>query len=165
MDFQPGIAPEMFALRPDFAALSLYVDGASNMASTDASRAQLAVGGEDAASYQGRPRLVRAQGDGKFDTIAEGHPKVETMEPGEVVWRDAQGVTRRRWNWRQGTRTRITEGSTSMWFVPERLEPLPIDALIEAGRELAAGMRDIAPQLSACFILFDARTPQGRGAF
>jgi len=41
MDFQPHIATDIFALRPDFMALSIVVNGVTNTASTDASRAQL----------------------------------------------------------------------------------------------------------------------------
>ena len=51
-------------------------------------------------------RLVRADGTEPFDTTAAGEPVVEHPEPGEVVWRDDAGVTCRRWNWRQCTRTR-----------------------------------------------------------
>jgi DNA/RNA-binding domain of Phe-tRNA-synthetase-like protein len=33
---------------------------------------------------------------------------MEHPEPGEVIWRDDDGVTCRCWNWRQCVRTRIT---------------------------------------------------------
>ena len=99
-------------------------------------RFAIPVGGEDAASYEGSPQLVRATGEETFDTMADGQPKLETVDKGEVVWRDSRGVTCRRWNWRQGTRTRITETSTSLWFVLERLDPMPVEALVAAGKEL-----------------------------
>ena len=47
-------------------------------------------------------------------------------------------MTCRRWNWRQGTRTRLTESSTSALFLLERLEPMPLDALDAAGDALVA---------------------------
>lgn len=112
-------------------------------------RYAIPVGGEDAAAYQGRPRLVRAAGDENFDTMADGAPKLETADRGEVVWRDDVGVTCRRWNWRQGSRTRITEASTRLWFVLERLEPMPVDALRQAGHELVDGLRRLSPGLTA----------------
>lgn len=103
------------------------------------------IGGEDLAAYAGPPRLVRATGDETFETLANGEAAVEHPEPGEVVWRDERGVTCRRWNWRQGPRTRLDLPTTEMWFVIERLEPMPIAALEAAGRELADGIRAIAP--------------------
>ena len=104
------------------------------------------IGGEDLAAYAGPPRLVRAVGDEPFETSQAGTPSVEHPEPGEVVWRDDLGVTCRRWNWRQGPRTRLDLRSTEMWFVIERLEPMPVAALEAVGRDLADGIRAIAPE-------------------
>lgn len=112
-------------------------------------RYAIPVGGEDAACYRGSPRLVRASGSETFDTMSEGAPKLETVDAGEVVWRDDDGVTCRRWNWRQGTRTRITDTSTSLWFVLERLEPMPLEALTEAGNELLRGLKRLSPTLES----------------
>ncbi|MFN4142969.1 B3/4 domain-containing protein [Aestuariivirga sp.] len=232
MEFRPHIAPEIFALRPDFMALSIFVEGVTNTASTDFSGALLAqacgdlasapwhdahlaawrdayrtfgakpqrtpcsaealrkrcerdgrvpetnavvdlynaisiryaipVGGEDASAYVGQPQLVRATGDESFDTTADGQPKMETVDKGEVVWRDKRGVTCRRWNWRQGTRTRITEASTSLWFVLERLEPMPVEALLNAGKNLVEGLEAMGPAKGAGFVLLDADNPDGR---
>ena len=234
MDFSPRIAPEIFALRPDFMALSIVVEGASNTASTAFSRAQLTsaagslgsapwaeahlnawretyrafgakpqrtpcsaealrkrcerdgtvpasnavvdlynavslrfaipVGGEDAASYVGSPQLVRATGAESFDTMADGQPKLETVETGEVVWRDNLGATCRRWNWRQGTRTRITEASTSLWFVLERLEPMPTETLLTAGKELVEALQQEGLSRVFTLILLDVANPGGRPA-
>jgi DNA/RNA-binding domain of Phe-tRNA-synthetase-like protein len=215
----PTVAPEVFALRPDFTALALLVRHARNGGSDEESRALLdaacaapcaegwaeghlaawrdafqafgakpkrtpssaealrrraerdgglpyatavvdlynalslrhavPIGGEDADRYQGLPALRRAVGTETFDTMADGAPKLETVDAGEVVWCDDAGITCRRWNWRQGVRTRITEGSTAMWFVLERLDPMPEEALLLAGRELVAGLRRLSPGLTA----------------
>jgi DNA/RNA-binding domain of Phe-tRNA-synthetase-like protein len=214
----PVISPEIYAMRPDFAALSISVVGAQNAASDpwcteqlrlacadegpewleahleawrDAYRAfgakpqrtpcsvealrkralrdgilppvnavvdlynaislryGLPIGGEDAHAYSGTPRLVVAGGMEPFDTTRSGESEVETVEAGEVVWCDDRGVTCRRWNWRQGVRTRITDESTAMWFVLERLEPMPISALLQAGEDLIAGLKRLAPSLEA----------------
>lgn len=99
------------------------------------------VGGENLAAYAGPPRLVVATGTERFDTMKDGQPAEETPEPGEVVWRDDQGVTCRRWNWRQGVRTRLNADARHMWFVVESLPAMPIDALHAAGEELAGGLR------------------------
>ena len=100
----------------------------------------LPIGGEDRAAYAGPPRLVRADGSEPFDTTAGGAPAVEHPEAGEVVWCDAAGVTCRRWNWRQGTRTRITTGTTSAVFILDALDPLPDDAVHAAADALADGL-------------------------
>ena len=77
------------------------------------------VGGEDLDHIQGGMRLVRATGDEDFVTVAGGEETVEHPDAGEVVWCDDEGVTCRRWNWRQGPRTRLTEESVSALFLLE----------------------------------------------
>lgn len=104
----------------------------------------LPVGGEDAGRFAGDLRLVRATGQEPFDTVREGVAVVEHASPGEVVWADDLGVTCRRWNWRQGTRTRLTEESTDALFLLERLEPFPLADLEAAGDVLVQA-------LAACF--------------
>ncbi|MFM4717748.1 B3/B4 domain-containing protein [Aeromonas bivalvium] len=103
------------------------------------------VGGEDLAAYEGAPRLIIADGTELFDTMKEGAPAHETPEPGEVVWCDDRGVTCRRWNWRQGTRTRLSAESGQMWFILESLPEMPLAALQEAGDRLMDGLRQMMP--------------------
>ena len=119
------------------------------------------VGGEDATTYSGQPRLCLATGNEPFHTMAEGQPVIDTPEVGEVIWRDDQGVTCRRWNWRQGPRTQITEASQDMWFVLERLSPMPVEALMDAGRMLMGGLQRIAPELTLSVQIFDVANPRG----
>jgi DNA/RNA-binding domain of Phe-tRNA-synthetase-like protein len=204
----PEVNPEIWALRPDFVALSVVVTGGRNGLGQDLAAGEVArpawaedhlaawrdaykafgskpqrtpcsaealwrrlerdgaltainavvdlynavslryavpVGGEDLAAYQGVPRLVRARGDEVFQATREGQPIDEIVDRGEVVWRDDVGVTCRRWNWRQTARTRITAASTDMWFIIERLEPMPLEALSAAGDELTAGLLRLQP--------------------
>lgn len=103
------------------------------------------VGGENLAAYIGAPRLVRATGNEAFDTVKEGEAVEEHPDAGEVVWRDDVGVTCRRWNWRQCVRTRLEPGAPTMWFILESLPEMPLDALHQAGAELAAGLRAMMP--------------------
>lgn len=103
------------------------------------------VGGENVDAYVGPPRLVRAAGGEPFDTVRNGEPHVEGVDAGEVVWRDDHGVTCRRWNWRQGVRTRIEERTTAVWFVFERLDPMPVSALNDAADELIEGLVRLSP--------------------
>ncbi|WP_154058804.1 tRNA synthetase subunit beta, partial [Pseudescherichia vulneris] len=83
-----------------------------------------------------------------FDTIKEGLPAVESPEPGEVIWRDDIGVTCRRWNWRQGVRTRLSASDQEMWFILESLPEMPLDALHAAGKMLTDGLTQMMPGLS-----------------
>ena len=108
-------------------------------------RYAIPIGGEDIAAYRGRPRLVRATGGERFETMRDGQPWIETVEPGEVIWRDDQGVTCRRWNWRQSVRTRLESSSRDMWFVLERLEPMPLAGLQEAADVLMRELQRLAP--------------------
>lgn len=124
-------------------------------------RFAIPVGGEDAATYQGNPHLCMARGDETFHTTADGLPVVEIPEAGEVIWRDDAGVTCRRWNWRQGPRTQITETTQDMWFVLERLDPMSLEALLEAGRELTNGLRCLSPEVRVSVLRFDAGNLSG----
>jgi DNA/RNA-binding domain of Phe-tRNA-synthetase-like protein len=91
------------------------------------------VGGEDIDRVLGTVSLRFATGDEPFDG-GEG-PK-----PGEVVWADEAGVTCRRWNWRQGRRTRLELGTTRAYFL---FDALPVFD----DESLAAAMDDLSEQL------------------
>lgn len=104
-------------------------------------RHALPIGGEDLDHYRGTARLIRATGD-EASEEALGQP-----EPGEVVWRDDTGVTCRRWNWRQVVRTRLTEETTNAIFLLERLEPMSLEELKQAGEELADLLSEMSPGL------------------
>lgn len=108
-------------------------------------RYAIPVGGENLAAYAGAPRLTLADGSEPFDTFKEGEPVVENPEPGEVIWRDDLGVTCRRWNWRQGIRTRLDSQAQSMWFILESLPSMPLAALQEAGDELVSNLQKLMP--------------------
>lgn len=108
---------------------------------------QIPIGGEDLARYSGPPRLLRATGQEAFDTSAGGEQVVEHPEPGEVVWVDDAGVTCRRWNWRQGRRTAITESTTSAVFILDALAPLTDAQLLAAADELEAHLRRLGPDV------------------
>ncbi|MFF1449180.1 B3/4 domain-containing protein [Streptomyces sp. NPDC058274] len=103
------------------------------------------VGGEDTDRIQGGMSLVRATGDEDFVTVVGGGEVVEQPDAGEVVWRDDAGVTCRRWNWRQGPRTRLTEESASAVFLLESLAPMPVPEVTAAGAELAELLEKFSP--------------------
>lgn len=117
------------------------------------------LGGEDATGYVGAPRLVIATGDEDFDTVAGGEPVVESAAPGEVIWRDDAGVTCRRWNWRQCTRTRLGEGTTEAFFIIDALGPDAAGRALTAASELTANLAVDSPDAT-----FTTRVIAGDGA-
>lgn len=103
------------------------------------------VGGEDLDRIEGGMRLIRATGQEDFVTVAGGAETVEHPDAGEVVWCDDAGVTCRRWNWRQGPRTRLTEETTSGVFLLESLAPMPVAEVTAAAEELAGLLAEFSP--------------------
>jgi DNA/RNA-binding domain of Phe-tRNA-synthetase-like protein len=104
----------------------------------------LPLGGEDADRLEGPLRLTVATGDEPFDPRGDGSD-VEQAAAGEVIWRDDRGVTCRRWNWRQGRRTQLTDDTTYAFFVLDRLNGLRVDELHSAADELSGLLRDRWP--------------------
>jgi DNA/RNA-binding domain of Phe-tRNA-synthetase-like protein len=80
------------------------------------------IGGEDLDRYDGPASLVLAAGDEPFHTTVDGEVVVDRPEPGEPVWIDAGGVTCRRWNWRQTTRTAIGDATRRVGFIVDSLD-------------------------------------------
>ncbi len=108
-------------------------------------RYAIPVGGENFEAYVGPPLLTIADGSETFDTVMNGQAVNDPPLPGEVVWRDDIGVTCRRWNWRQGTRTRLEAATSRMWFILEALETMPDAALAEATDALVGGLNALMP--------------------
>ncbi|MFC0526318.1 B3/B4 domain-containing protein [Phytohabitans kaempferiae] len=105
------------------------------------------IGGEDVDRYRGPLRLVRATGEEPFDTMADGQVTTERPSPGEVVWRDDEGVTCRRWNWRQCVRTRLGPTTTRAVFILDALEPMTEAGLATAGATLVDALRATSPEV------------------
>lgn len=102
-------------------------------------------GGEDVDAVVGRVTLKLASGDEPFETVKDGAPVVELPAPGEVVWADEAGVTCRAWNWRQGTRTRLTETTTRAYFLFDALSPMTTAELARAGDALEERLQELSP--------------------
>ncbi|HWK27574.1 MAG TPA: phenylalanine--tRNA ligase beta subunit-related protein [Solirubrobacter sp.] len=102
------------------------------------------LGGEDADRLEGALRLTITEGGEPFDPRGDG-ADVEHLAAGEIVWRDDRGVTCRRWNWRQGRRTQLTDDSTHAFFVFDRLGALGREQLDAAVDDLSALLRDRWP--------------------
>lgn len=109
---------------------------------------QLPIGGEDLHRYIGAPRLIRSDGTEPFDTVADGATTIEHPEVGEVVWTDAAGVTCRRWNWRQGRRTQLTDATSAALFILDVLDPMTEDELDAAADKLTAHLVRLGPDVA-----------------
>jgi len=96
------------------------------------------VGGEDLDGVVGPVRLVFASGGEPFDG---GDPP----RAGEVVWADEAGVTCRRWNWRQGVRTRLTVDTRRAYFLFDALPELDDASLAAAMDDLCERLREASP--------------------
>lgn len=120
---------------------------------------QIPIGGEDLSRYCGPPRLTRATGSEPFDTVAGGAAVVEHPDAGEVVWCDDDGVTCRRWNWRQARRTQLREDTTRALFTLDALAPLTDTELRAAADELTGHLSRLGPRVIITSRLLAA--PQG----
>jgi DNA/RNA-binding domain of Phe-tRNA-synthetase-like protein len=95
------------------------------------------IGGEDLDRYDGPARLHLADGTEPFHTTADGESTVDHPEPGEPVWVDGGGVTCRRWNWRQTTRTAIDHHTTRVGFIIDSLDAPDHAGATAAAQQLA----------------------------
>ncbi|MCR4418744.1 MAG: phenylalanine--tRNA ligase beta subunit-related protein [Clostridia bacterium] len=91
--------------------------------------------------------------------IPFGETEAEAVEPGELVYADAEGVRTRRWIWRQGSRGMITPASSRIFF--------PIDGFEDANRQaVLAAREDLARLLAELFgarvktYYLDSRNPE-----
>lgn len=105
---------------------------------------QIPLGGEDLDKYVGAPRLIRAKGDEVSETKVRGELIDENPDVGEVVWCDEVGVTCRRWNWRQGPRTALSEDTTKVLFILDALKGCDDEKLEMAGSELAEALQSLS---------------------
>ena len=102
-------------------------------------------GGEDLDHVVGQVILKVADGTEAFETNKDGAPFIDHPVPGEVVWADEAGVTCRAWNWRQGTRTRLTEDTRNAYFLFDAVAPMTSEDLTAAGDALEALLRELSP--------------------
>lgn len=105
---------------------------------------QIPLGGEDLDKYQGAPFLIRATGDENFVTKSGGEEVTDYPKPGEVVWCDDAGVTCRLWNWRQCSRTALSDATTSVLFIMDALDPIDDEKLNAAADELSEELQKLS---------------------
>ena len=103
------------------------------------------IGGEDWDQLASSLTLRFANGDEPFITQQQGEIATDYPEAGEVIWCDAAGVTCRRFNWRQCTRTAVTTETRNAYFVLDRLPPLSVEELQNIGKEMSQMLEAIWP--------------------
>lgn len=95
----------------------------------------LPVGGEDLAKIKGD--LILGFADGTEDYTPLHGEENDPPKPGEVIYKDDLGVLCRRWNWREGERTKITNDTKEAVLVIEALNPVTKEELEKACQEFA----------------------------
>ncbi len=96
----------------------------------------LCAGGEDTDQCIGDIHLTYATGNEEF--IGLGETENDPPEAGEVIYRDDQGVICRKFNWREGDRTKLTENTRNCVLVLEARPPIEHSELAQALGELQA---------------------------
>lgn len=90
-------------------------------------------GGDDLGKVTGNLLLTYAQGDEQYIPLNGDTP--EPPERGEIIYRDAEKVLCRKWTWRQGDQTKITESTTRAAMNVDSLLSSEEDTLREALQE------------------------------
>lgn len=93
------------------------------------------VGAEDTDRCAGDLELAKAAGNEPF--VPLGETANDPPLPGELVYRDQEGIICRRLNWREGDRTKITEQTKNAVVVIEGFPPFTQEQLKNALGELA----------------------------
>lgn len=98
-------------------------------------RYALPCGGEDIDTFDGDIRLTRAIGNEEFTTFGSN----ENMPPneGEVIYKDNKGAICRCWNWRESTRTMLTEDTKNAFLCIELIDESRTSEFEEALKCLA----------------------------
>ena len=89
---------------------------------------------------------MRSTGKEPFEANSKGEKIVEYADVGEVVWCDDAGVTCRRWNWRQGPRTALSDDTKRVLFILDILDPMTDEEVRAAGEELVDVLKKNAPE-------------------
>jgi DNA/RNA-binding domain of Phe-tRNA-synthetase-like protein len=93
------------------------------------------VGGDDLAKVEGNIALTYAAGNERYVPLHSSAP--EPPRPGEVVYADERDILCRRWNWREGDKTKLTEETQEAVLFLEGLSPVTREEIAAAARELA----------------------------
>lgn len=96
----------------------------------------LSCGGEDTDSCNGD--IVLAYADGTEECIYLGETENTPPKPGELLYKDDQGVICGKFDWREGDRTKLTEQTSNAVLVVETVAPTTREQLDSALQDLSA---------------------------
>ena len=113
-------------------------------------------GGDDLDRVEGEIVLTLAKGNERFIPL-NGTDSIPP-KPGEVVYRDAQDVLCRRWNWRECDKSKMTAASTNLCLVVEGLPPFSPEEVKQIANELAQTIENFCGGTSAVHLV-DQSTP------
>lgn len=104
------------------------------------------IGGEDRDALTSDLIFKVADGNEPFIT---GHNAQEISYPkqGEIIWADSSGVTCRRWNWRQCTRTKVTHDTKNAYFVLDCLPSYKKEDLDKVKNELISLLTELLVEI------------------
>jgi DNA/RNA-binding domain of Phe-tRNA-synthetase-like protein len=89
-------------------------------------------------------------------SATSGATVIEYPEVGEVIWGDAEGVTCRRWNWRQGRRTQLTDHTSTALFILDALSPMTDEQLTAAADDLTFHLTRLGANVTVAYRLITA---------
>jgi DNA/RNA-binding domain of Phe-tRNA-synthetase-like protein len=143
MNVAVHVSPEVAAAWPEYRAVVVIAESERLIAGAERVAAWRRVFSEFVAKPSRYPSSAEAllarvlKGGEDLDELRGDLHLVRTDE-GEVAWRDDEGITCRRWNWRQEPRTRLTDKTTNAFFVFDQLPPQ---------RSLANAVQELLDQL------------------
>ncbi len=94
----------------------------------------LPCGGEDIDTFVGNLKLTTAKGDEDF--IPLGSNENSPPYQGEIVYKDDEGAICRCWNWREASRTMLTENTKNAFLCIELIDDSRYDEFKQALYEL-----------------------------
>jgi len=106
------------------------------------------VGAEDLDKIKGNLELTFAKGNEYYTAL--GKDQNDPPKPGEVIYKDYIGVICRRWNWREGERTKIDESTKNAVIVIESLVHISIENAIHEMSDLVK--KYCGGEMSYCFL-------------
>lgn len=109
------------------------------------------VGGEDLDTCVGDIELTRATGNEEFTAL--GEEQNDPPAEGEVIYKDQVGVLRRRFNWREANRTKLTEKTKNAMIVIEGLFPKTAADITSATTELEAAIKKYCGAETKTFLM------------
>jgi len=111
----------------------------------------LPAGGDDLDKINGDICLTIAQGSEQFTML--GGKESETVEAGEVIYRDDKEVLCRRWNWRECDKSKMAETTKNVCIVLEGLSNTSEKELKIALEELQQDVQKVCGGKSEMYVL------------